>query len=94
MHADPEVAKSAGFEAPILHGLCTLGLAGHAVLKTYCEYDTARFKSLRLRFSAPVYPGETIRTEMWKDGTNISFQARAVERDVIVLNNGLVEILE
>ena len=94
LHADPEVAKSAGFEAPILHGLCTLGLAGHAVLKTYCEYDTERFKSLRLRFSAPVYPGETIRTEMWKDGTNISFQARAVERDVIVLNNGLVEILE
>ena len=94
LHADPKVAKSAGFEAPILHGLCTLGLAGHAVLKTYCEYDTERFKSLRLRFSAPVYPGETIRTEMWKDGTNISFRARAVERDVIVLNNGLVEILD
>ena len=94
LHADPEVAKLAGFEAPILHGLCTLGVAGHAILKTYCEYDTARFKSLRLRFSAPVYPGETIRTEMWKDKTNISFQARAIERNVIVLNNGLVETLD
>ena len=92
LHADPGVAKAAGFEAPILHGLCTLGVAGHAVLKTYCDYDTTRFKSLRLRFSAPVYPGETICTEMWQEGLNISFRARVVERDVIVLDNGLVEI--
>ncbi len=92
LHADPGVAKVAGFKAPILHGLCTLGVSGHAVLKTYCDYDTAKFKSLRLRFSAPVYPGETIRTEMWQDGLNISFRARVVERDIIVLNNGLVEI--
>jgi len=89
LHADPEVAKSAGFERPILHGLCTLGVAGHAVLRTYCDYEVERFKSLRLRFSAPVYPGETIRTEMWKDGNHVSFRARAVERDVVVLNNGL-----
>lgn len=89
LHADPEVATAAGFKAPILHGLCTLGVAGHAVLKTYCDYDTARFKSLKLRFSSPVYPGETIRTEMWKDGNHVSFRAKVVERDVVVLNNGL-----
>jgi acyl dehydratase len=92
LHIDPSVAKGAGFKAPILHGLCSLGMAGHAVLRTYCDYDVSRFKSLKLRFSSPVYPGETIRTEMWKDGDVISFRARVVERDVVVLNNGCVEI--
>lgn len=92
LHADPKVAASAGFTAPILHGLCTLGIAGHAVLRSYCDYDAGRFKSLKLRFSSPVYPGETIRTEMWRDGTEISFRAWAVERNVMVLNNGLVTI--
>ena len=89
LHADPQVAAAAGFDRPILHGLCTLGIAGHAILKTYCDYDTARFKSLKLRFSSPVFPGETIRTEMWRDGKNVSFRAKVVERDVVVLNNGL-----
>ena len=92
LHADPEVARSAGFDAPILHGLCSLGVAGHAVLGACCGYDVQRFKSLKLRFSAPVYPGETIRTEMWKDGDVVSFRSRVVERDVVVLNNGRAEI--
>ena len=92
LHADPEVATTAGFKAPILHGLCSLGVAGHAILKTACDYDPARLASLKLRFSSPVYPGETIRTEMWIDGKNVSFRARVVERDVVVLNNGLVTI--
>ncbi|MBT7509614.1 MAG: 3-alpha,7-alpha,12-alpha-trihydroxy-5-beta-cholest-24-enoyl-CoA hydratase, partial [Rhodospirillaceae bacterium] len=65
---------------------------GHAVLKICCDYDPARFKSLNLRFSAPVYPGETIRTEMWRDANVVSFRAKVVERDVMVLNNGRVEI--
>ncbi len=89
LHADPKVAAAAGFDQPILHGLCTLGVAGHAVLRTYCDYQVERFKSLKLRFSSPVFPGETIRTEMWKDGNEISFRARVLERDVVVLNNGL-----
>ena len=72
--------------------LVFFGVAAHAVLKTMCGYDPARFKSIAGRFSAPVYPGETIRTEMWKDGNIVSFRARLVERDVIVLNNGKVEI--
>ena len=88
------MAKTAGFDAPILHGLCTLGIAGRAVLKTYCDNDPTRFKSLRLRFSAPVYPGETVRMEMWKDANNVSFRAMIVERDVIVLSNGLIEIAD
>ena len=89
LHADPKVAAEAGFDRPILHGLCTLGVSGHAILKTYCGYDPGKFKSLKLRFSSPVFPGETIRTEMWRDGDQISFRARVLERDIIVLNNGL-----
>ena len=89
LHADPKVAAEAGFDRPILHGLCTLGVSGHAILKTYCGYDPGKFKSLKLRFSSPVFPGETIRTEMWRDGDQISFRARALERDIVVLNNGL-----
>ncbi len=92
LHADPAVAKQVGFKAPILHGLCTLGVAGHAVLKAFCDYDAARMKSLKLRFSAPVYPGETIRTQLWRDGDVVSFRARVVDRDVTVLDNGRAEI--
>ncbi len=88
LHADPEIASAAGFSAPILHGLCTLGVACHAILRRYCDYDGARLKSLTLRFSSPVFPGETIRTEMWQDGETITFRARVLERDVVVLNNG------
>jgi acyl dehydratase len=92
LHSDPAIAAKAGYPRPILHGLATFGISGHAILKTMCGYDPARFKSIAGRFSAPVYPGETIRTEMWKDGNTVSFRSRLVERDVIALNNGRVEI--
>ena len=92
LHADPAIAKAAGFPRPILHGLATFGVSGHAILKTMCGYDPGRFKSMAVRFSSPVYPGETIRTEMWRDGAIVSFRARVVERDVVVLNNGRTQI--
>lgn len=92
LHAEPAIARTAGFERPILHGLCTFGIAGYAVLKTMCGNDPTRLTAIKVRFSSPVYPGETIRTEMWLDGSNVSFRARVVERDVVVLNNGLAEI--
>ncbi|MBI4191822.1 MAG: MaoC family dehydratase N-terminal domain-containing protein [Betaproteobacteria bacterium] len=92
MHVDPATAKASGFPRPILHGLGTLGIAGYALLKSYCDYDPAKFRFLRLRFSAPVFPGETIRMEMWKNGAVVSFRARVVERDIVVLNNGYAEI--
>ena len=92
LHAVPAVARAAGFEAPILHGLATLGVAGHAIVKVCCAYDPARLHSMDLRFSAPVYPGETIRTEMWRDGAVVSFRARALERDVVVLAGGRAEV--
>ena len=92
LHADPAVAKAAGFERPILHGLATYGVAGHAILKTCCDYDPARLKSLGLRFSSPVFPGETIRTEIWREGSKVQFQARVLERDKIVLSHGIAEV--
>ena len=85
LHADPAVAEAAGFPRPILHGLCTLGVVGHALLRTLGGYDPARFHALDLRFSAPVFPGENIRTEIWDDG---AFQARVVGRDVLVASHG------
>ncbi len=94
LHVSPKVARAANFKAPILHGLCTLGIAGHAILRTMCNYDVNQFKSLDLRFSAPVYPGETIRTQMWRDGAIVSFRSLAVERDVVVLNNGRAEVVQ
>jgi acyl dehydratase len=92
LHADPAVALAAGFPRPILHGLCTLGIAGHALLRSCCDYDPTHLRSLALRFSAPAFPGETLRTEMWRDGATVSFRTRAVERDVVVLNNGRMEV--
>jgi acyl dehydratase len=92
LHVDPAVAEAAGFPRPILHGLATFGVAGHAILKTLCRYDPARLAAIAGRFSAPVFPGETIRTEMWRDGEVVSFRARVVERDVIALNNGRAEV--
>ena len=95
LHADPDVAAAAGFRQPILHGLCTYGVAGHALLKTLCGYDATRLRRMDVRFSAPVYPGETIRTEIWREGRGrASFRARVLQRDVVVLNNGLVEYAE
>jgi len=92
LHADPAYAKKAGFKMPILHGRCTFSIAGHAILKTLCGYDAARFVAMEGRFSSPVYPGETIRTEMWRDGNTVSFRSTVPARGVTVLNNGKAEI--
>jgi acyl dehydratase len=92
LHADPAYAKKAGFKMPILHGRCTFSIAGHAILKTLCGYDSARFVAMEGRFSSPVYPGEIIRTEMWRDGGVVSFRSTVPARGVTVLNNGRAEI--
>lgn len=88
LHADPDVAARAGFPRPILHGLRTLGVVTHALLRMLCGYDPGRLRQLDLRFSAPVFPGETIRTEIWPDSG--AFRARVIERDMVVVNNGRV----
>jgi acyl dehydratase len=88
LHRDPAVARAAGFERPILHGLCTYGIACRAILSEVCAYDAVRIGEFDARFSAPVFPGETIVTELWVDGSVVSFRSRVRERDVVVLNNG------
>jgi acyl dehydratase len=92
LHADPAFARAGGYPRPILHGLATFGVAGHALLRTLCGYDPARLTAIAGRFSSPVFPGETIRTEIWRDGDGASFRARVVERDAIAINNGRAEI--
>lgn len=89
LHVDPDVAAKAGFTKPVLHGLATYGAACHGIVKSFCDYDPARLKSIRARLSSPVYPGETIRLDCWRgaDGV-IAFRGRVVERDLIVLTNG------
>ncbi|MBM3104105.1 MaoC family dehydratase N-terminal domain-containing protein [Pseudomonas sp. V1] len=91
IHSSPATAAKGGFERPILHGLCTLGVAYHALLRGLADYRVERFAHLQARFCAPVFPGETLRTEMWNDG---SFRTRVVERDLLVLDNGLVSLAQ
>jgi acyl dehydratase len=89
LHADPERAKVAGFERPILHGAASFGIAAHAVLRSVADYRPERLASIEARFSKPVFPGDTIRTEMWQQGERVAFQCRVVGRNDIVLSNGL-----
>ena len=88
LHRDPGFAKMAGFPRPILHGLCTYGTACRAVISTVCGYDPTKITGFDVRFSAPVFPGETIVTEMWVDANIVSFRCKLKEREVVVINNG------
>ncbi|WP_260580814.1 MaoC family dehydratase [Sphingopyxis sp. PET50] len=92
LHIDPDVARGAGFDGPILHGLATYGVIGRALLAARCGNDPARLKRIDGRFSSPVYPGETIETAIWDEaGGRLAFRARVVERDRIVFTNGYAE---
>ena len=92
LHSDPNFAKTAGFEKPILHGMCTYGIACRSLVEIVCEGDAKRLKKFDCRFSSPVYPGETIVTEMWKNGSIVYYQSKVKERDKIVIKNGVSEI--
>lgn len=93
LHADPEVARKAGFDKPILHGLCSFGVVCRALVELCCEGDPTRLTKMQVRFSSPVYPGETIVTEVWNDAEGrVSFRAKVAERDVVVINNGLAAV--
>lgn len=88
LHADPDLAAKVGFDAPILHGMCTYGIACRAILKTICNYDYTLIENFEARFTAPVTPGDTITTDMWQDGNVVSFRCTVRDRDLIVLRNG------
>lgn len=92
LHADPETARKAGFHRPILHGLCSFGIATRAILATFCAYEPARLAAITLRFSAPVYPGERLQLALWRDNDTVSFRAAVPARDVVVLDHGRAEL--
>lgn len=88
LHSDPEFARSVGFERPILHGLCTYAVAVRAIVKGLCDHEPARVAHVEARFTAPVFPGETIATELWRTPEGGAFRARVRERDRVVLDRG------
>lgn len=93
LHADPQVAIQQGFPKPILHGLCTFAVTGHALLAELCNYDPGRLTAIGARFSNPVYPGETLCIEIWYDGPSVQFRSSVPERDnATVLDLGTATI--
>ncbi|MDG2108027.1 MAG: MaoC/PaaZ C-terminal domain-containing protein [Woeseiaceae bacterium] len=88
LHADPREAAKAGFDRPILHGMCSYGIACRAILKTICNYDYSLIESFDARFTSPVVPGDIITTDIWKDGNIVSFRCTVKERETMVLRNG------
>jgi len=84
LHSDPEFAKMAGFPKPILHGLCSYGFTGRALLHAVCGSDPARFKSMAARFSKPVFPGDSLTVKMWVDGNDCLFRTETQNGDVVI----------
>lgn len=82
LHSDPDFAKAAGFPAPILHGLCTYGIVCKSLTDNLLDADTARIGGFRARFAGVVFPGETLRVRVWKDGSSLLATASVVERDM------------
>lgn len=93
LHADPSFAKNFGFAKPILHGLATFGFATRAVVNAFAPEADPRFvKSIRVRFASSVLPGETIITEMWKEGDKVIFRCKDKEKNEICISNAAIEL--
>lgn len=92
LHIDPGTAIAAGFERPILHGLATMGLAARALAHLCCGGNASLLTAMEVRFTAPVWPGETVRTEMWRDGESVRFRATVPARDVVVIDGGRASV--
>ncbi|WP_176590610.1 MULTISPECIES: MaoC/PaaZ C-terminal domain-containing protein [Sphingobium] len=92
LHADPAAARTVGFDRPILHGLATYGYAWRALARMTADGDANRIEFFTARFSKPFYPGETLRTEIWRQGRDVRFRCKSVERDIIVLDRGTARL--
>jgi acyl dehydratase len=84
LHSDPAFAAMGGFPKPILHGLCTYGFTGRALLHALCDGDPGRFAAMEGRFSSPVFPGEELTVRMWADGDGAVFQTTADDGRVVL----------
>lgn len=95
LHIDPEIARKAGFERPILHGLCAYGMVGRALIKVLCNDDPAKLRRLDVRFTSPVYPGEPLHADIWKLARgDAAFRLIASQRNVVVVDFGRFEYQE
>lgn len=90
VHADPAVARQAGFHEPWLAGMCTMGIATRACIEKFCDHDPSRIKSMFVRFKSVAFPGDTLRFEYYMTDSGARFRARSVERDTIILDRGEV----
>ena len=94
LHIDPEVAKKGGFDGPILTGTCTLGMGVRHVIDACADGDDGRFKSVKVRLSKPVFPGETVKTEMWAENSGKKIVYRQCVDERVVMSMAAVELRE
>lgn len=92
LHADPEFAKLAGFESPIIHGLCSYGVVCKAIVDEVLDGDTTKVARWKARFAGVGYPGETYVISYWKEGNKILVEAKSKERDAIIISNAAVTV--
>lgn len=92
LHSDPALARKAGFERPILHGLCTYGIACQSLIRMVCGGDPTRLLGMGARFTKPVYPGDTLHTEYWRSGDAVQFRCSSVQRNEVVLDHGIAKL--
>ena len=92
LHREPATARAAGFPRPILQGLATYGMACRVILAEICGYDADRIYRFDARFSAPVFPGETLTVEMWQDAPVVSYRVKVKDRDALAIDNGYCEL--
>ncbi|OXA59837.1 peroxisomal multifunctional enzyme type 2 [Folsomia candida] len=94
LHIDPDFAQMGGFNKPILHGLCSFGIAARLILEKYADSDPKLFKAIKARFSKPVYPGQTLSVETWREGNRIHFETKVKETGAAVITGAYMDLLQ